>query len=360
MAKIRRYDEIMEAAKANMIAKQDKLTDFNEGSVIHTFLDTIARLLERAYVAIRQGYNEMLGVLPYSIFDFNKKEGLFASGTVVFSREKPLNSASVIPKGTTVTGGGYTFITTESVKIEAGEIDSDEVKVVCTTSGMNGNIAANVIDVIESVVPSDVVSVKNKSGFTGGSDEETEADFEARFKIYINGLSGTNSYAIRNAALSVNEVRSVSLENHKPPLKDIYNLSVYVDDGSGSASEKIINDVKLAIEGDGTEQNQGHIAPGINVRVLPPTTIPINIEMKATVSSVDISEAEIEIKNAVAAYVNGKVIGQEVILSEIITKIMALNYVVDCKIISPTENITPGIRQIARMGTFGLELTEAD
>ena len=30
MAKIRRYDEIMAGATANMIAKQDKITDFNE------------------------------------------------------------------------------------------------------------------------------------------------------------------------------------------------------------------------------------------------------------------------------------------------------------------------------------------
>ena len=115
MAKIRRYDEIMEAAKANMIAKQDKLTDFNEGSVIHTFLDTIARLLERAYVAIRQGYNEMLGILPYSIFEFSKKQGLYASGTVIFSREKPLKAASVISKGTVITGGGLTYIDRKSV-----------------------------------------------------------------------------------------------------------------------------------------------------------------------------------------------------------------------------------------------------
>ena len=79
MAKIRRYDEIMEGATANMIAKQDKITDFNEGSIIHTILDTVARIAERAYVAIRQGYNEMLAILPYSPFKLTKKEGLYAN-----------------------------------------------------------------------------------------------------------------------------------------------------------------------------------------------------------------------------------------------------------------------------------------
>ena len=75
MAAIRRYAEIMEAALANMIARQDKVTDFNEGSVAHTILDTVARLTERAYIAIRQGYNEMLQVMPYSIFGMEKKSG---------------------------------------------------------------------------------------------------------------------------------------------------------------------------------------------------------------------------------------------------------------------------------------------
>lgn len=358
MSKIRRYDEIMEAAKANMIAKQDKLTDFNEGSIIHTFLDTMSRLLERAYVAIRQGYNEMLGILPYSIFGFSKKQGLHASGTVIFSREKPLKAASVIPKGTVITGGGLTFATTESGRIEAGDIDSSEIKVVCSIPGMNGNICAKTIESIESTVPSDVVSVRNDNAFTGGSDEETEADFEERFKTYINGLSGTNAYAIRNAALSVNEVRSVSVENHKPPYKDIYNMSIYVDDGSGGASESTIDAVKLAVEGDGTELNQGHVAPGINVRILAPTTVPVNIEMKATVLSIDTSEAEIEIRNVVATHINRKLIAQEVVLSEIITKVMALNYVSDCRIISPAENVSLGISQIARIGTFKLSLME--
>ena len=53
MAEIRRYGDIMEQAVANMAALQDQITDFNKGSNIHTMLDTISRIVERAYVAIR-------------------------------------------------------------------------------------------------------------------------------------------------------------------------------------------------------------------------------------------------------------------------------------------------------------------
>ena len=120
MAKIRRYDEIMKTAIANMAAKQDKITDFNEGSVIHTILDTVSRLAERAYVAIRQGYNEVLNLLPYSPFKFQKKSGMCASGSVVFQREAALAKMTRIPKGTKVSQGGVLVFTT----IEDGVIFS--------------------------------------------------------------------------------------------------------------------------------------------------------------------------------------------------------------------------------------------
>ena len=360
MSQIRRYDEIMESAMANMIAKQDKITDFNEGSVIHTFLDTIARLVERAYVAIRQGYNEQLAILPYSPFGMTKKEGLYASGTVVFSRESALATSTVIPKGTVVSGNGLSYTTTESGTIAANAKDSGTINVTASAAGSDYNIAVGIINGIDSVVPADVVTVTNVSAFTGGTDEETDADFEERFKNYINGLSGTNIYAIKNAALSVNAVRSVSIQNHKPPYKDIYNMTIYVDDGSGGASNKTLSAVKLAVEGDGTSTNQGHVVPGVNIRVIAPTVVPINIEMSVAVSNVDTGDAKIEITDTIAQYINGKTIGQEVVLSEIITQIMSLNYVTDCTITSPTGNVVLDINQIARIGTCTLTITETN
>lgn len=360
MAQIRRYDEIMESAKANMIARQSKLTDFNEGSIIHTFLDTVARLVERAYVAIRQGYNEQMAILPYSPFGFEKKEGLYASGTVVFSRESALNTVTLIPKGTVVSGGGYTFTTTVAGRIESGEVDSDEISVTANEAGSASNIESGVIDSIDSVAPADVVKVTNNDVFTGGTDAETDAEFEERFKIYINGLSGTNSYAIRSAALSVNAVRSVSIQNHKPPYNDIYNMSVYVDDGSGNASADNINEVRSAIEGDGTEENPGHLAPGINIRVLAPTSIPVDVTMKVIVANADIEDAETEITKVITEYINGKCIGEDVIVSELITKVMALNYVSDCTITSPSANVEPSINQICRAGEITLSITEEE
>ena len=359
MAKIRRYDEIMAGATANMIAKQDKITDFNEGSIIHTILDTVSRIAERMYVAIRQGYNELLVLIPYSLFGFERKNGFHASGKVIFKRSVALSAQSIVPKGTRVSGGGYSFTTTEAAIIPVGGTESAAVEVVADKAG-RAFVAAGVINTIDSVVPADVVEVTNPYALSGGTDQETDAEYKERFRIYINGLSGTNSYAIKSAALSVNAVRSVSTQNHKPPYKNLYNMSIYVDDGSGGATEETIEAVRRAIEGDDTEANPGHLAPGINIRVLSPTAIPVVIEMDASIYSIDTDEAREGIRSVVSSYINGLTIGKPVVLSQIIMKVMALNYVKDVSIFSPQVNVTPAINQIARTGTIKINLTEAD
>jgi len=360
MAKIRRYDEIMAGAMANMIAKQDKITDFNEGSIVHTILDTVSRIAERMYVAIRQGYNELLVLIPYSLFGFERKNGLHASGKVIFKRSVALSAQSIVPKGTRVSGGGYSFTTTEAAILPAGGTESAAVEIVADKAGRRSNVAAGVINTIDSVVPADVVEVTNPYALSGGTDQETDAEYKERFRIYINGLSGTNSYAIKSAALSVNAVRSVSTQNHKPPYKNIYNMSIYVDDGSGGATEETIEAVRQAIEGDDSEENPGHLAPGINIRVLSPTAVPVPIEMDASIYSIDTDEAREGIRSVVSSYINGLTIGKPVVLSQIITKVMALNYVKDVSISSPQVNVTPAINQIARTGTIKINLTEAD
>jgi len=360
LAQIKRYSEIFKNAMANMIAKQDKVTDFNEGSLIYAILDTVSRIAERLYTAIRQNFIELLQLLPYSLFGMEKKAGTAASGTVIFKREKALNAKTVIAKGVRVSGGGYTYITTAVGEIAAGEIQSSPISAICDTLGKVGNVKAGEITTIESTVSADIIGVENKVAFTGGADAETDSEFQARFRAKVNGFSGTNEYSIRYAALSVDTVRSVTTQNHKPPLKNIYNMSIYVDDGSGSATEETLEKVRLAVEGDGTVLNPGHLAPGVNVRILAPTSIPINVSLNAIVYGCDFAEAKDEIETAVTEYINSLSIGEVVIVSEIIKKVMSFTYVKDVLMITPLQNIEPLNNQIARIGTLNVNVIESD
>lgn len=348
MAAIKRYDELMKEACANMIARQNKITDFNEGSIIHTILDTFCRIVERIYIAIRSGFNQGLIMLIYSVFKFEKKSGTYASGKVTFSRGMLLDSRTIIPAGVKVSGNGFTYVTTEAGEIRAGELDSVEITVKAEAAGSDYNLDAGFINSIDSSVPSDVVAVINNSAITGGADKETDTEIEARFTKYLAGLSGTNLYGIETAILGIDSVRSVSLKNHKPPLKNVYNLSIYVDDGSGTASAEVLQAVKTVVEG--TKTRNGHLAPGINARYLAPTSVPVNFELNVNTGNVDLTEAESEIKKVIQTYVNSLRISETVILSTIIAKIRAIPYVTDVNITSPAENVLVNSEQIARFG----------
>ena len=356
MADIKRYDELMEESCANMIAKQNKITDFNEGTIIHTILDTFCRIMERFYISVRVGFAKGLLMLIYSLFKFKKKSGSYASGKVTFSRANPANARTVIPSGVKVSGNGKTYITTEAGAIEAVAVDSDEITIKAVEAGSSYNADSETITSIDTSVPSDISIVTNKSAITGGTDEESDAELEERFTKHLAGLSGTNLYGIEVAALGVESVRSVSVKNHKPPLKNVYHLSVYVDDGSGTASEETLKAVKSAVEGNAGKN--GHLAPGINARYLAPTAIPVNFEISVTTGDIDTTKAESEIKKVVQSYVNSLQIGKTVILSTIIAKIRALSYVSDVSIKSPTENFSVNGEQIARFGSAVITIVE--
>lgn len=358
MIKIKRYDEIMQDAIANFVARQDKVTDLNEGSVIHTILDTVSRIAEREYVAIRQGYNEMLSLVPYSIFGFERKSGTKAGGSVVFYRDTPINADTTIPSGTKVQGGGVQFVTTENTIIEAGGIESNAVTTVAENFGMDYNVGRHEIDTIISTVAMDVSGVKNDVPFTGGTDNETDEQFETRFRAYLAGLSGTNTYAIKNAALALNGVRSVATQTHNPPYGGVYNISIYVDDGSGGASDEILQAVRNVIEGDGTESNPGHLAPGVIARVCAPDTLLLDVEVEAITANVDGDVAKTEVEEVIAGYVNGLAVGEPFIRAELIKRIMALSYVNNTNIVSPADDRQVEISTILRLQNSTVSIAE--
>lgn len=355
---ILRYKEVFESVKANMVARCDEITDYNEGSIIHSILDTMARLAERVYIAIRQGYNDLLRMIPYSIFGFERKPGHYASGKVVFKRDKPIGRQTFINKGTQLACGGLLFETTVNSSIAAGATESEPIEAIACEVGKEYNVLPGKIDVIKSTVASDITLVVNPDAFTGGTDKETEAEFTARFKSKINSFSGTSIYAVKTAALEINDVRSISIQNHKPPLDNIYNMSIYIDDGSGSATDAVIDKVRLAVEGDLTEEHQGHLAPGINVRFLTPTIIPVDIAVSVSNISSVMEDAELVVTEEITSFVNSLTIGKPLIVSELLKNIMNMHYVTDCSIQAPVKNITPLVNQILRCGKITVNLVK--
>lgn len=345
------FDELYNSMKNTIIAKQSRLTDFNDGSVVASFTEAVARQLALAYIRCRVGYDSYLKGLPYSVFDFVKKNGVKATGTVVFSRTKTYSYATKIPVGTIILAGELKFVTTTVGTIAAGALNSDSVSVVAALVGTDYNVSIGAISTIDSVLTSDVVSVMNAAKTTGGANEEKESDRLERFQEYIKGLQGTNLYGLKSAVLGLESVRSCSPVEHFPPIDNIYSGTLYVDDGTGNATDAVITEVKTLIDGLGTADSTGRRAPGVNIRVLAPTIVPVNISVTISTYRTDESVAKYDAEDAIKTYINGLLIGDDVVLTTIILALRRISYIKDVKITSPSDNITIGDNQIARFGS---------
>ena len=346
------YRQILDAMKYRAIAAISGVSDFNEGSIIMTIFEAIARPLEQAYIDTRNGYNNNLRAIPYSIFGFEQKKGQKASVQVVFTRNEALETASTIPVGTRVSGNGLVFITSEPGTIEAGETQSDPINASAEDIGSQYNLTEDTIDTIESSLTAEIVSVDNPTSATGGTDAETSTQMLRRFKYYINGLQGSNKYGIMAGVLGVEGVRSVSVQEHFSSLKDgIYNFTVYVDDGTGLLSSDLKNQIEDLINGTDTEDNPGLRAAGINCDVSAATIVNIDIEFTAKIYRVETARVQNEIQTKLQEYINGLGINENVVLSSIIVLLKQIPGITDITgltVNGSTDNIVISVNQIAR------------
>ena len=353
------YNTLLTEMKESAIAAGSGITDFNSGSNIMTIFESVARPMEQAYIDTRNGYTNNLRAIPYSVFDFKQKPGQRATVDVKFTRNAALSTVSTIPSGTRVSNGNLVFTTTANAVIGVGETISDEVGAIAENVGLEYNVKENTITTIESNLSAEIVSVNNPRQAVGGTDAETQTQMLKRFKYFINGLQGSNRYGIMAGVLGVEGVRSVSIDEHFPPKSDIYNFTVYVDDGTGSLSQDLKNTVTDLINGNDTEENPGLRAAGTNVEVSAATIVSINIELTATIYRVEEARIQNDITVKLQEYINGLGIHENVVLSSIIVLLKQIPGITDISgltVNGSTDNIIIGVNQIARFGSVDIEI----
>lgn len=352
------FNTILEEMKSNAIASGTGLTDFNDGSIIMTIFESIARPLEQSYIDTRNGYTNNLRAIPYSVFDFKQKPGQRATVNVKFTRNSAMADPSIIPSGTRVSNGTLIFTTTADAVIESGETVSDAVGALAEDVGLKYNVAANTITTIESNVSAEIVSVNNDDSAVGGTDAETQTQMLRRFKYYINGLQGSNRYGIMAGVLGIEGVRSVSIEEHFDSLKSgVYNFTVYVDDGTGSLSTPLRHEIEDLINGNDTEENPGLRAAGINCDVVAATKVDIAIVLTATIYRVEEARVKNDITVKLQEYINGLGIHENVILSSIIVLLKQIPGITDISGLTlngSTDNVIINVMQIARFASANI------
>jgi uncharacterized phage protein gp47/JayE len=349
---IKSFEEIRESMRNYIISHQDRVTDFNDGSVLGSQIEATARELALLYVRCRVGFSSYLRALPYSIFNFQKKEGLKASVNIVFSRARPYSYETPIPIGSVVAAGGLKFITTELGSVRSGARDSGAITAIAEAVGEKYNVGAQSIKTLVTSLPSDIVAVNNERSATGGVDSEDWGAYISRFADYVLGLSRTNGYGFLSGLTETHLVRSLYIVEHFPPLDNIWNMTVYLEDGSGGMTEEAIAQAKAKIDGNRTKTNGGYRAPGIHIRYLAPDMVQINLNITVTATQDvinDLGESVViyEVTEAVKKFINALLIGQSVLISDLIVALRRMSYILDAKI-PGQENININMRQIAR------------
>ena len=202
---------------------ETRITDFNEGSEIRNFLETLAvdhyvileDQNEHAKITfIDTAYGEWLdkhGLHP--AIRLERNQGNEAVGEVTFTIPSVSTEQTIIPEGTLLasTETGLQFSTDYDAVIEIGDLNVD-VQCTCMSVGEDGNVVSGSIDLIDDdFIDVHGITVTNTDAFTGGVDYEEDEAYRARLLEYVRREDfGSLPYYI-NLAETVPGVHDVKL-----------------------------------------------------------------------------------------------------------------------------------------------------
>ena len=145
-----------------------------------------------------------------SNFGVRRRPGTASAGEVLFFTTTRPTASLIIPLGTTVSGGGVTFVTTREATIAANQIASFynpingtyqiSVPVQATTTGSSTNVGVGQVrSVVSSLSTS--LQVTNLAAMTGGRDAESNLALTTRVQNRIASVdSGTERGYLQTAA----------------------------------------------------------------------------------------------------------------------------------------------------------------
>lgn len=184
-----------------------KITDFNEGSQIRNFLQSLAS--EVYHLEFKDHQLVQLAFLTTMLgqyLDLKGKElqtprilGSSGMGLVTFAIPEAQTNEITIPADTVLVDSetGLYFATTASTTINIGDTTAT-VSAVSQVIGEATNSRAGKITVFRDNKPSELLSVTNEKAFTGGTDYEGDEAYRERLLEKLGEDSfGSREYYIR-------------------------------------------------------------------------------------------------------------------------------------------------------------------
>lgn len=349
----------------DLVGLSKKLTDLNEGGVARSLLESIAIQLEALDGKVFYGIQRAIPLILYTAFGFPLLSAVSATGVATFTRT--LGSGDLtIPQNTKLLApstplfGQVIFSTRESVSFPRQQTFID-VPIVADVPGSGGNISAGRIKSLVTPVAG-IASVVNYTALFNGTDAETEDAREIRFRRFVTNLARSQLAGLEYAALTAqlldgggNVTERVQSAFATEPDNTLGRVSLYVDNGGGSASATLIAKVQQIIDGyfnaDGTRV-PGYKAAGIVVDVAAIEAVAVDVTLTLAVGSGYVfADVKTAAQAAIEGFFQALGSGGTFILVDLIAAIVSVPGVYDISISTPTENMNADSSQRLLAGT---------
>jgi len=357
------WQELYDAARTEVQARNAELTDWTEGSVLDALTgggavlaDEVIRVLVALFAAqfVDTASGSDLDALAADRFGLSRNAASSAVGTITWTRDAA--GAYAIPAGTrvraTVNGQSVTFTTDSDASLGASD-SSVDIDVTCSTTGPTGNVAAGTLTtVVDTVVADPSATITNAERATGGAVEETDAAFRDRIRRYFTSLRKGTVEALKAGALSVAGVSYATVNESYIDPDDGGYVAVYVGDPDGRGNTALAALVETELE--------DWRAAGVYVQVLAAAREEVSLALTLRVTrGADTATLAASVRAAVLAYTDQLDPNETLYLSQVEHAALGVSEdVLDAEVTSPTSNETPSSPQNAlRVAAGDLSLT---
>lgn len=259
----RTYDQILQRMVARVVSRS-ALSDLNDSSALLQILGATARELDDIHYQLTR-ISDTWSIDTAVGIDLDERARDIQPGTlarlgprratctsIVFTRPRALGTTITIPAGTQVTTSTNLVMQTtreavispsspEQIAGNGAGRDSTAVPAIAVIAGVAGNVGTGAVTGFVSR-PTALASVTNLAAFVGGRDQETDDQFRTRIKAYVDALSRCTVSALEFLVTGVSDptpgsVKTVQYASVFEDPIDRGNVTVYVDDGAGTAAD---------------------------------------------------------------------------------------------------------------------------
>lgn len=319
------FETLTNDAVTAVQASSDTPIDFNAGTVELALIESNSAmgvvleyqcndLLSQARAQTCQGVTLDTWMAQYyntyTNTPFQRLPAVAASGNCTFSRFTTTSQA-LVPVGTVVKTSNFNiqfsvipdntnpnYNPSLNAYVLAPSVSSTSAKVECVTPGISGNVGANQITLIVSVVPG-IDTVTNLLPFTNGKSAQSDASFLQSFVLYMQSLSRATLLSYAYVLNQIPEITRYNVVENQTFIGGTQLGFVYtvIDDGTGTPPPDLITKAEAAIETvRGLAIQNAVYSPNVITAI-----ISVDLLINPSASQSDVTTA---VTNALTIYIN--------------------------------------------------------